>query len=208
MKSSLSFISKISFILGFNSAGFLRNLYSRFLNQERDKRCGLSPAFATSYFNIERLNIEEKAGEIKNIVDVVQPPNKFKIVIFRIVIGLLIMLTLILIFFTEEPSSDDIYKKKIKNIFKSHGTRLVAINNELIIANESYQDVHSIDDLVKISDELEKPIMYIYDTNITKMNNFYVIDNNGFYVYTVSYPNIYIKAKGENKTFKSKQKNI
>lgn len=146
----------------------------------------LSIPLNTSYFNIERLNIEEKPGEIKSIISVLQPPNTLKTIVFRISIGLLIMLTLILIFYTVEPTAEDIYKKKIKKIFQSHGTRLVAINDDIKSKNEYYHDVHNFDDLVKISEELEKPIMYVYDSNISKMNKFYVFDIDGYYIYTVS----------------------
>ncbi|MFA9423679.1 MAG: DUF5305 family protein, partial [Sedimentibacter sp.] len=155
----------------------------------------LSIPLNSTYFNIERLNIEEKTGEIKNVVNVTEPPSILKIIIFRIAIGILIILTLILIFFSDEPSYDEIYKKKINKIFKTHGSRLVAINSELTLFKENHHNVHNIDDLVKIADELEKPIMYIYNANICEMDSFYVVDSNDSYAYTVSYPNILGKVK-------------
>ena len=167
----------------------------------------LSIPLNTSYFNITRQNIEEKKGEIKNQASVIIPPNMKKVILYRIIIILLIMLIIATIFATAKPDANDIYIKKIKKVFKTHGTRLVAINNKIACnMDENEQAVHSIDDLVKISDELGKPIIYIYNRDIKKMNSFYVIEDKCTYVYSVDYTELLTGRKMNSKCI-ANQKN-
>ncbi|MEG6614822.1 DUF5305 family protein [Peptococcaceae bacterium 1198_IL3148] len=52
------------------------------------------------------------------------------------------------------------------SIFKKHGTRFVALDKKIDSSYYNYNQVSSIEDLVKIADDRERPITYQYSANI------------------------------------------
>lgn len=157
----------------------------------------LSIPLDKNYFNINKINMDEKAGEIKKQVTVTLMPNRILILLYTIIGIISIILAAVIIFFTEEPDKKDIYRKKIKKIFKNYGIRLVAITDEILTDESNRQNVRSMDDLIKISDELEKPILYVYKNDILEIKSFYVLADNSF-VYTVDCPEIPIEQPVQN----------
>jgi hypothetical protein len=55
------------------------------------------------------------------------------------------------------------YEKKVKQIFKRYEERLVALEQDLTIGTEMVLRVKSVEDLIRIADELCKPVYYIQD---------------------------------------------
>lgn len=55
------------------------------------------------------------------------------------------------------------YERKVKQIFKWYEERLVALEQDLTIGTEMVLRVKSVEDLVRIADELCKPVYYIHD---------------------------------------------
>jgi hypothetical protein len=81
------------------------------------------------------------------------------------------------------PSS---YDREIEKIHKKYGTRIAeSISNS---ENESQEQVsmNSIDDLVKISDELGKPVVHRSGGPSGDVESYYVIDGNTKYEYSFS----------------------
>jgi len=60
----------------------------------------------------------------------------------------------------------------------------VALNTEIAAKGEVHE-VKSIDDLIRVSDEIEKPVMYRYNKNVRDINRFYVFDDNFVYIFKV-----------------------
>ncbi len=140
----------------------------------------------TSYFEISGELSTEKPGAIEETRQVPLPVDKKKVMIYSVVLGILAIILLFILFFTKGVAIKDPKQKKLKKIFKSHGTRLVALNNELTITSLKQNAVKSIDDLVKISDEIAKPIMYKYSLDYQYINKFYVTDENEIYIYDIN----------------------
>ena len=131
----------------------------------------------TNYFSIDSQLTEEKPGQIEETKQVPIPVNQTKVIVYGVMIGLLVILGIFIIFFTEIKAPVDPRQKKLKQIFKKHGNRLVALNDEPAITYETYSKVKSIDDLVRIADELGKPIMYQYRPNPKDITQFYILDD-------------------------------
>jgi len=135
----------------------------------------------TSYFYITGNLSEEKSGSIEGTIQIQLPTNKKQVLFYGVIIGILSLLLISIVTFTESASIKDPLEKKLKQIIKKHGDRLVALNNEISIASESCSKVKSIDDLVRIADEIGKPIMYRYSRDYKNISSFYVFDDNRVY---------------------------
>ncbi|HOJ10151.1 MAG TPA: DUF5305 family protein [Clostridiales bacterium] len=146
----------------------------------------MSPAIEiplnVNYFTISKLNIAEKPGKVEETNRVKVPPDKKIIILCGIIIGILIISLLYLIIFTTEPTIKDKDIKNFNKIFKNHGNRLVALSNKFVTANQRCCRVKSIDDLVRIADELGKPIFYEHSRNFVEITRFFVFDDTWLYI--------------------------
>ncbi len=128
------------------------------------------------YFEISGERIIEKPGNIEVTNKVMLPINKRLVLVYSVAIGLFFSFIMILVFFAEGVIITDPLERKLKTIFKSYGDRLVALNSELAGVGENYNEVKSIEDLVRIADELGRPIMYRYRKDSENISNFYLCD--------------------------------
>lgn len=140
----------------------------------------------TNYFIIEKLNEEERPGKIEETKDIQVPADIRILIIIGAVIAVLIFTLIYLLIFTVEPTIEDIYLKNFNKIFKNHGSRLVALNGKAKTSDKNCCNVRSVDDLVRIADELGKPIFYEYNTNHVEIEKLYVIDDNWIYILNIN----------------------
>ncbi|MGI1659197.1 MAG: DUF5305 family protein [Desulfitobacterium sp.] len=151
---------------------------------EKKASPSLEAPLNTGYFKITKVQSESKPEAIEGIESVQVPLNQNLLIGYGIGIGLLLIALLVLLFGTKKAESDP-YAKEIKKIFKKHGTRLVALESEVTATSGQQNRVRSIEDLVRISDELGKPIIYKYSDNPKESSRFWVIDDQRYYVYDV-----------------------
>jgi len=71
----------------------------------------------------------------------------------------------------------------MKEIFKKHGERLVALSNDTVLSGSSIYPVKTLEDLIKIADELSKPVLYQAEGPESKLPVFYVLDEPKIYSY-------------------------
>ncbi len=72
--------------------------------------------------------------------------------------------------------------KKVNGTLKNYGSRIVALQSIPKMNYRQYYKVHSIKDLIKIADELQKPIFYEVDRDIIVRNSeFHVIEDDTIY---------------------------
>lgn len=138
-------------------------------------------------FEITGNNIVDKPGVIEETVHVHIPVNKVLVIIYGIILIALIISLITLLFFTQTAPEKDPLEKELNKIFKKHGDRLVALNSYMAIKN--YIEVKSIEDLVKISDETGKPILYKYSDDYKEINKFYVSGNEEIFLLDLIYLN-------------------
>lgn len=132
------------------------------------------------YFSISGELSEEKEGNIEEIVEVEIPNNIKLVIVYSLIITLLIIVLLIIKFTNVAvPSSLEL---ELDKIFKKHGDRLVALNAVITTSGRNVNRVKSIDDLVRISDEISKPIMYKYSTNYKNITKFFISDDKELYL--------------------------
>lgn len=137
------------------------------------------------YFMITESEVKEEPGSIEETRQVQLPPDKFKVRMYILSLFVLVFAVLGLLIFTE-PIIRSQFTKKLNKIFKQHGSRLVALDNELpAVSLEKCFIVRSIDDLVRVADELGKPIMYEFREEYNDMVHFYVLDSKMTYIYTL-----------------------
>lgn len=137
----------------------------------------------TSMFQIGGNSNIEKPGAIEEIREVQLPINKKQVTFYSVILGILLVVLIFVIFFTKaQLISKDPLKKVLKQIFKKHGDRLVALNSDSSIIGTSTNLVKSIDDLVRIADEISKPILYKYSPNYNDIKRLYVIDRDDVYI--------------------------
>ncbi|HUV84878.1 MAG TPA: DUF5305 family protein [Methanosarcinales archaeon] len=140
---------------------------------------------STSYFEIVKGGIEEKPEVVEEIKQIQLPVNQNIIITYGIIIGIAFLVLLYLLIFVKGNAPVDVFKKQLNKIFKSHGTRLVAINNEIGTTFGMYYKVKSIEDLVRIADELGRPIMYRYSAESKEITKFYIHDDKSMFSFNI-----------------------
>jgi len=139
----------------------------------------------TSYFRIGEENVEEKPGTLEETNEVQLPINKKIVTLYSIILGIFFIGLLYLIFFTSQYSEQSPRGKALNRIFKNHGSRLVALDMVLDTMENKQIQVKSIDDLVRVADEVERPIMYIYSEDYEEISEFYVMEEHFIYVFNL-----------------------
>lgn len=139
----------------------------------------------SNYFGISKSGVEEKPEVVEEIKQIQLPVNQNLIITYGIIIGIAFLALMYLIIFVKGNAPVDVFKKQLNKIFKSHGTRLVAINNEIGTTFGMYYKVKSIEDLVRIADELGRPIMYRYSTDSKEITKFYIHDDKSMFSFNL-----------------------
>lgn len=153
-------------------------------------------------FIIEKIGVEEQSSKLEGTKKVEVPLDKKLIIIYSLLIGISLIVLIYLILFTKNIIENNKHKKHIDKIFKNHGSRLVALEKDIDFTYENNYRVRSIDDLVRVADEIEKPIMYKYSSNYEDIKEFYVVDDNSLYTFNLQY---YIKnTERDQKDIKKK----
>ena len=135
------------------------------------------------YFMIAESDEKEVPGSVEETQKVQLPPDKLKIRIYICGLAASGIMILGLVLFTE-PIRKSSFAIKLDKIFKQHGSRLVALNSELLTASlDNCSIVRDIEDLVRVSDEMGRPIMYEYSEDYKDMVHFYVLDDKRTYIY-------------------------
>lgn len=137
----------------------------------------------TSMFQISGNTSIEKPGAIEETNQIQLPVNRNKVIIYIVILGILLLILVYLVFFTKSVVIiKDPLEKELKQIFKKHGDRFVALSKEPFINSNYINQVKSIDDLVRIADELCKPIIYKHSIDYKEIDKFYVINEDEIYV--------------------------
>ncbi|MEF9959472.1 MAG: DUF5305 family protein [Niameybacter sp.] len=137
------------------------------------------------YFSILKEGEGITTEVLKDVVEVPLPSNPTSMRLMIAGIVLLVALLIGLWILTTQPDALDLKRKQIQKILTQHSSRLVAVDALPEDQDKITYEVKNIDDLVKIADELEKPILYAYNRNILKINLFYVMDKDMRYIYRI-----------------------
>lgn len=153
----------------------------------------------SNYFEITGNTKEENQGDIEETKEVELKVNKNIIIIYSFSIGILLIILILLVFFTKGITRTNSSEKKLKKIFKDHGDRLIALSSEAVFTFKNRNEVKSIEDLVRIADEIGKPIMYKYSSDFKEISRFYILDENQVYVFNFTDKSVEPKNEELNK---------
>jgi hypothetical protein len=140
---------------------------------------------SSNYFTPTSSNIADIANNIKKTDKEIIEPNHTIINIYRIFIAIILIIIILLFTYTVKPSEYDMYIKKINNIFKNYSKLLVGVKSSNNLEYNNIYYVKNFNDLIKISEEIEKPIFYSDTENLSNINKFYIINENVIYIYYV-----------------------
>ena len=154
------------------------------------------------YFEVAGELSQENKGAIEKTEKIISPVYiKIKTACW-IADALCAVLLLLMFIFTKPYTIDSPLQKKLKQVFKSHGSRMVGLGSETSINANEFIEISSMEDLVKIADDVGRPIMYRKSSNPEDIYYFYVIEENNIYVLdirkTITYPPAENSAETDN----------
>ena len=136
-----------------------------------------------SLFNITKSEMSEKPGAVEKTQKVKLPVNRSFLVLYGAAAGILVIGLLYIIFFTAVKPDISLQQKELNKIFKKYGSRLAALTCPVIAEPGSSRTVKSMDDLVRIAEEIQKPVLYGYDSDTNCISRFFTIDGSWMYLY-------------------------
>ncbi|QCX33480.1 hypothetical protein FDN13_06995 [Caloramator sp. E03] len=165
------------------------------LNDEMIKE-SLSPTIDmplnVKYFEIKGKLKEHKTGSITKTYKEISPLYIEKLIYYSLILLVSITSFIILIIFTTPLDSLDLTEKYIKKIIKQNGYRIAQLKEDAEFNDKDAIEVASFDDIVKLSDDLCKTILYRDDFKNKKCYTFYVKD--GLTIYKYKFDNIYSRT--------------
>lgn len=92
-----------------------------------------------------------------------------------------------LVFYNQtKPAGLPLFEKEAKSIGKKYANRIVQASSQTPAASEKIISLGLMEDLVKVADELGKPIMHQPPTTSEKQHTYYVIDGTTQYQYIIA----------------------
>lgn len=147
----------------------------------------------SNYFTISKAGVGENVEAIKEIAQVPMPTSKKVVGLY---IGGIILAGLLLAgvwLLTSAPTEEDLRRRDINKILTAHGSRMVGVDEIIETSYKEDYEVGNIEDLVKIADELEKPLIYQYSKEVLDIDRFYVMDQEVRYSYRVKPKELLLK---------------
>ncbi|NLC19817.1 MAG: DUF5305 domain-containing protein [Clostridiales bacterium] len=114
------------------------------------------------------------------------PLNQTRLAIYISVSGVALLALLYILIFTRDYDLNDIVMLSIKKIQREYGSRMVTLQSNTAKSFNRIYELYSIKDLVKVSDEIQKPILYERDDKeLVKDFKFFVQNGEELYEYCV-----------------------
>lgn len=153
---------------------------------EKPIEIAMSMPLEQHYFKIEKQDMEPIQEVIKQEVEVKVSPSLAQTVGLLVLIVLGAVGLVVLKKYTGEATKEDIKKSETKKFFARYGERMVAVQeiNEQLYT-ETYR-VMNMDDLIKIADELERPILYTHSRHLENIKKFCLMAGQTLYYYEMS----------------------
>jgi len=106
-----------------------------------------------------------------------------------LILGLVFLAIFItsLVFYNQtKPSELPLFEKEALSVSKKYADRIAQASSQTPSAGEKIISLGSIEDLIKVADELGKPIMHQPPTTSEKQHTYYVIDGTSQYQYIIA----------------------
>jgi Family of unknown function (DUF5305) len=96
-----------------------------------------------------------------------------------------LLLGLAVFYFMHRGPAPSDYDRKVRKINKTYGARIAESNANSSAESETSVSMNSMEDLIKIADELGKPVVHQSAGAVWKVQSYYVIDGNTRYQYSI-----------------------
>jgi hypothetical protein len=154
---------------------------------------GLVIPLNTPYLEISKLQTGEKPGAIQRTEKTKAPVNWKIVFVCGMFLAIVVVGLVYLVFFVSGTASQNPEEKNLLEIFKKHGSRMIALRSGISETGGSQYQVKLIDDLIKLSDETGRPIIYEYQEDISAITRFCIVDQESLYYWNTRedgpYPN-------------------
>lgn len=133
-------------------------------------------------FQIRKTGTDPVKNSVTETVETQAPFDLFRAVLYGALSALCLVGLIIMVFFTRMPNREEELLKKANVTVKDYGSRIVALHSFPKVNYRQYYKVNSIKDLIKVADELQKPIFYEIDKDtLVKDYEFHVVDKETVY---------------------------
>ena len=102
------------------------------------------------------------------------------------VIFLILLAALVLYYLKNRGQGSSDFDRKVQQIQKSFGTRIAESKGNQPVGDKNPVPMNSIEDLMKIADELGKPVIHQSEEPAGDTHLYYIIDGNTRYQYALS----------------------
>ncbi|HHW31909.1 MAG TPA: DUF5305 domain-containing protein [Clostridiaceae bacterium] len=110
------------------------------------------------------------------------PVNYLKVAIFLVISLLLVVLVILTIRYVKTAEPPDPFNKAIADIFKEYSERLAGMTHSISYHFSDVITVNSIEDMIKIADEIGQPVFYYkVDNKVERKIEFFVFDSGRVY---------------------------
>lgn len=163
------------------------NISTKYGNLSTPIQASITVPLQDEVFSITKEEITPINDNIISNYEVPLKGNPALIVLFSVLLGACIIGILFILLATEAPNAYDLLKAKTKKLIKNYGSRMIVIQNKTEQNYLQTYELGSIEDLIKVSDEIQKPIYYMKD-DIDIIGNYLleVADGDSLYVYHIA----------------------
>ena len=138
---------------------------------------------------------DSKSGAINRATTVANRflglPVRAALVLFSLlsIIFLILLFAVVWYYLKNRGQGSSGFDRKLKQIQKSYGTRIAESNGNQLVSDKNPVPMNSIEDLMKIADELGKPVVHQSEGPSGDNHIYYVIDSNTRYQYVLTRDN-------------------
>lgn len=130
-------------------------------------------------------NVVETLSTTSDNSNILNEVNTKQLVIYGLIAAVAFLRIIYLAFFTVELSvMKNSYKSEINYIMRSYQDKMVAVNSSPPIDGKNVIGIENVDELIKLSEELYKPIL-CYENDEETETDFIVISDDTVYIYVV-----------------------
>lgn len=113
------------------------------------------------------------------------PVNKKRLYAYAVFIVIVLICSILVFLKVDGINRPNKKRKMITKIFKQHGSYMVELTKPIDMCKKEIIQVSSIDDIVRLADEIRKPIFYDTYNDIENVSKFYLMDNETVYIYEI-----------------------
>lgn len=117
----------------------------------------------SNVMNFSKNSMDSTSGNISEKQVELLPINKTMLYVYILLAVALLLAVMYILIFTRDYELNDLVLLSVKKIQREYGSRMVSLNSNTAKSFSRIYDVQSIKDLVKVSDEIQKPILYEKD---------------------------------------------